>query len=128
MRIYFYDGPADCNLSVNCHESTIMKHVVRHDVSQEQAQQAIDTAIQVYSRKFQKYGANTRWQGSRGEISVRVAGRSLLATVEIFPERIEMAMDVPFIFLPFKTQALKLLESEIRKWLARAKAGELRTV
>lgn len=105
-----------------------MKHAVRHEVTQEQARQAIDTAIQVYARKFPKYQATTRWQGQRGELSLQFRGKPLSATVEIFAERIEMDMDVPFIFLPFKTQALKLLESEIRKWIDRAKAGELRTI
>ena len=105
-----------------------MKHVVPHEVTQEQARQAIDTAIQVYARKFPKYQAQTQWQGQRGEISLRFRGKTLSATVEIFPKRIEMGMDVPLLFRPFQRQALKLIESEIRKWLARASAGELRSV
>lgn len=104
-----------------------MKHVIRHGVSQAQAKQAIETAISVYARKFPEYQPRTLWKSdSRAEVSFKVKGMTLTTNIEIRPETIESDMDVPFIFLPFKSRALKAIDSEVQKWLARAKAGEIR--
>jgi hypothetical protein len=106
-----------------------MKQIVRHEVTQAQAKQAIDTAIQVYSRKFPKYQPRTNWlTDSHAQVSFHVKGMSLTANIKTLADRIEMDMDVPFVFWPIKGQAMRLIEGEIRKWLARAKAGELKKV
>ncbi len=105
-----------------------MKQVIRHDATQEQARQAIDTAAQVYCRKFPQYQPRSTWVDNHCmEVSFTVKGMKLEADIELKGDRIEMEMDVPFLFLPIRGQAMKIIESEIRKWLARAKAGEIRT-
>ena len=38
---------------------------------------------------------------------------------------IEMDLDVPFVLRPFKGKAMGVIEEEIKKWIAKAKAGEL---
>jgi hypothetical protein len=104
-----------------------MKHVIRHGVSQTQAKQAIETAINVYTRKFPDYHPRTRWKSeTKAEVSFKVKGMTLITNIEIKPETIESDMNVPFLFLPFKSRALKVIDSEVQKWLARAKAGEIR--
>jgi hypothetical protein len=104
-----------------------MKHIVRHEVTQAQARQAIDTAIQVYSRKFPQYQPKSRWlSDSHAQVSFHVKGMSLTANIKTLAEHIEMDMEVPFIFWPIKGQAMRLIEGEIRKWVARAKAGEIK--
>jgi hypothetical protein len=104
-----------------------MKHVIRHGVNQAQAKQAIETAIEVYTRKFPDYHPRTQWKSdTKAEVSFKVKGMTLTTTIEIKPETIESDMDVPFLFRPFKSRALKVIDSEVEKWLARAKAGEIR--
>jgi hypothetical protein len=104
------------------------KHVIQHGVTQAQAKQAIETAINVYSRKFPQYQPKTRWPSdSQAQVTFNVKGMTLTATINIHPRTIESEMQVPFIFLPFRGRALKVIEDEIRKWVARAKAGEIRT-
>lgn len=104
-----------------------MKQVVHHDATPEQARQAIDTAAQVYCRKFPQFKPSTEWINERSlRVSFNVRGKTLDANIELLKDRIEMDMDVPLIFLPFRGQAMKLIEGEIRKWLGRAKAGEIR--
>lgn len=104
-----------------------MKHVIRHGVSQTQAKQAIETAIDVYARKFPDYHPRTQWKSeTKAEVSFKVKGMTLTTNIEIKPETIESDMDVPFLFRPFKSRALKVIDAEVQKWLARAKAGEIR--
>lgn len=104
-----------------------MKQVVRHNVSQEQAREAIETAIGVYSRKFPQYKPQTRWPDkNHAQVSFQVKGMALTANIRVLARQLDMDMDVPILFWPIKNQAMKLIESELRKWLARAEAGELR--
>ena len=103
------------------------RHTVKHDLTRKQAHEAINTALQVYCRKFPQYEPRLSWvTQNRAETEFRVKGRKLVAEVEIHDDRLDMAMDVPLFFLPFRGPALRVIENEIRKWLARAKAGELR--
>jgi len=51
---------------------------------------------------------------------------SLMATINIKAKTIESEMNVPFLFLPFRGRALKVIEDEIKKWIARAKSGDLK--
>ncbi len=103
------------------------RHTLRHEVTRKQARDAIDTALQVYCRKFPQYAAKTTWVNDhRAQTAFHVRGKTLVAEVEIFDDRLEMGMDVPLMFWPFRGPALRVIEAEIRKWLGRAKAGELR--
>lgn len=104
-----------------------MKQTIRHDATPEQARQAIDTAAQVYCRKFPQYQPHSNWVNDQCmQVSFTVKGMKLDADIQLKSDRIEMEMDVPFLFLPIRGQAMKMIESEIRKWLSRAKAGEIR--
>lgn len=104
-----------------------MKHVIRHGVSQAQAKHAIETAIEAYSRKFPEYHPHSTWKSeNKAEVSFKVKGMTLTTVIQITPETIESDMDVPFLFRPFKSRALNVIEREVQKWLARAKAGEIR--
>ena len=104
-----------------------MKHVIQHGVSQKQAKEAIEAAIKVYSRKFPEFQPRTTWlNDSKAQVTFRVKSLTLTANIEILPNTIESDMDVPFVFLPFRSRALRVIEDEIRKWVARAKAGEIR--
>src|SRR5688572_30723628 len=104
-----------------------MKHVIEHGVTQAKAKQAIKTAIDVYSRKFPQYHPDARWPSDKQvQISFKVKGMSLMATINIKAKTIESEMNVPFLFLPFRGRALKVIEDEIKKWIARAKSGDLK--
>lgn len=104
-----------------------MKHVIHHGVTHKQAKQAIKAAITVYSRKFPEYHPKSRWQSdSQAQVTFKVKGMTLTATINVHPKTIESEMEVPFFFLPFRGRALRVIEDEIRKWVARAKAGEIR--
>ena len=103
-----------------------MKHSVSHDIGQELAKKATVAAIETYQKKLAKYEPTANWvSDSRVEIAFRAKGVSLAGRVEVLPKSIEMDLDVPFLLRPFKGKALGVVEDHIRRWIGKAKAGEL---
>jgi hypothetical protein len=54
-----------------------------------------------------------------------VKGVSLKGSLEVSASDIALDLDVPFLLRPFKGQALKVIEDEIRQWIGTAKAGQI---
>jgi hypothetical protein len=103
-----------------------MKHSVPHDLGQERAKQAAEAAIASYAQKFAKFNPQTRWvTPSRADISFNVKGIGLNGSLEVHPTSIDLDMDVPFLLRPFKSQALSVIETEIRAWIDKARAGQV---
>jgi hypothetical protein len=50
---------------------------------------------------------------------------TLRGTMEVLANAIEMDLDVPFLFRPFKGKALGVIEGEIKEWIAKAKQGSV---
>lgn len=103
-----------------------MKHVVHHGLGFEKAKKVAEAAVGSYSARFQKYNPQISWKTERkAEISFKVKGVSLEGVLEVGDENIEMDLDVPFLLRPFKGTALSVIDEEIKKWLVKAKAGEI---
>lgn len=102
-----------------------MKHVVPHDLGQEKAKEVAQAAFQSYRERFAKYNPQANWNDQHADISFSVKGFSLKGSLDVNPKNIEMELDVPFVLKPFKGKALGVIEEEINKWAAKAKAGEL---
>ncbi len=102
-----------------------MKHVVPHDLGQEKAKQVAEAAFESYRQRFARYNPTAKWNDQHADISFSVKGFSLKGSLDVNPKNIEMELDVPFVLKPFKGKALGVIEEEINKWAAKAKAGEL---
>ena len=103
-----------------------MKHSVSHDLGQERAKQAAEAAIKSYGEKFAKYHPQTRWvTPNRAEISFTVKGIHLSGSIEVREREIDLDMEVPFLLRPFKSQAISVIEGEIREWIDKARAGQV---
>ncbi len=103
-----------------------MKHVVHHDLGQERATQVAKAAFDSYKERFAKYKPQAHWTSDRhADIDFNVKGVSLTGALDVNPKSIEMDLEVPFLFKPFKGKAISLIEEEIRKWMAKAQAGEI---
>jgi len=59
------------------------------------------------------------------DIAFSAKGIKLKGTLEILPKAIEMDLDVPFLLKPFKKKAISVIDEETKKWIAKAKAGEI---
>ena len=103
-----------------------MKHAVPHDLGQDKATQVARAAFASYERKFAEYKPRSNWVNDRrAAISFTVKGMTLTGSMEVNERSIDMDLEVPFIFRIFKGKAMSLIESEIREWIAKAKAGEI---
>jgi len=103
-----------------------MKHSVPHDLGQARAREVAEAAFSSYKDRFAKYSPTARWvNDKRAEISFSVKGVSLKGNLEVGPSSIDMDLDVPLLLRPFKSTALGVIEEEIRKWIDKAKNGQI---
>jgi hypothetical protein len=104
----------------------MQKHVVKHDLSPELAKKATLEAWKSYSTRFAKYEPTSEWvTADKANVAFKVKGVVVTGTLELVPHAIEMQLEVPFLFRPFRKLALEVVEEEIREWIGKAKAGEL---
>ncbi len=103
-----------------------MKHVVKHDLSPDQAKLATTKAWESYSQRFEKYSPTADWTSDKhADVSFTVKGVTLTGTLDLEPGGVALDLDVPFVFRPFKKKAMGVVEEEIEKWIAKARNGEL---
>ncbi|MBK6575284.1 MAG: polyhydroxyalkanoic acid system family protein [Sandaracinaceae bacterium] len=102
-----------------------MKHAIPHDLTIERARLVTDKAWEAYSLRFAEYSPKATWTTpTEADVQFTVKGITLRGSLGLTPKAIEMDLDVPFLFRPFRTTALNLVEREVNIWLAKGKAGE----
>ena len=103
-----------------------MKHAVAHGLGFDKARTIADQAIAAYAERYPQYQPTAKWVSERrAEVTFTVKGVSLDGWVEVGPSDISMDLDVPLLLRPFKGKAIRIIEEEIERWIAKAKAGEL---
>ena len=103
-----------------------MKHIIKYDISPELARKAATKAAERYTEKFSDYDVKTVWNTENNAvISFRVKGLDVSATMDLEPNQVSLDMQVPFILRPFKKKALHVVKEVIRKWIGKARNGEL---
>jgi Putative polyhydroxyalkanoic acid system protein (PHA_gran_rgn) len=103
-----------------------MKHSVPHDLSLAMAKKAADAALQSYKARFAEYDPQITWVNDRlAEVTFRAKGMSMKGSFEIKDNAVDMDMDVPLLLRPFKNKALEVIEEQIKKWIDKARTGEL---
>ena len=103
-----------------------MKHIVKHDLDLATAKKVAQKAYESYAERFAEYSPTATWTTDRRcDVSFTVKGVKLNGSLELADGEIQMDLDVPFIFRPFKKKALDVIEREVRAWIEKAKSGEL---
>lgn len=103
-----------------------MKHAVKHDLDMATAKRATVKAIESYKERFAEYNPSLSWvSDTKGNLSFAVKGMAVKGDVELVPGAIEFDIDVPFLLKPFKSTAIEVIDRQIQKWIAKAKAGEI---
>ncbi len=103
-----------------------MKHSVSHDLGKDLAKKATVAAFQAYKERFAKYNPTATWTADdHADISFNAKGMALKGSIDVRPSSIDIDMDVPLLLRPFKRVAEEVVEREIRKWVEKAKQGEL---
>jgi len=103
-----------------------MKHSVPHDLGREKAKTVAERALESYAKRFAAYNPSVSWTGDhQASIGFKAKGVSLSGSLSVEERSIDMDLEVPFLLRPFKGKALGVIEEEIRKWVAKAKQGEV---
>lgn len=103
-----------------------MKHTVPHDLPFELARKAADHALQSYKARFPEYDPQVTWDDDKtAQVALKAKGMTLKGIFEIQPDAVAMDMEVPLLLRPFKQKALEVIEEQIRKWIEKARNGEL---
>lgn len=103
-----------------------MKHVVTHSLDNATAKMAAEKAYESYSERFAEYKPTADWSSdTHCDVTFTVKGIKLKGAIDLVPGQIDMDLDVPFLFRPFKSLALDYTMKEIRQWIGKAERGEL---
>lgn len=102
------------------------QHDILHDLDFDLAKLAAERAAEEYGKRFAEYDYKATWvSSSRVELGFTVMGKRLTGAMNLGPKKLELELDVPLIFRPFRGKALEIIEREARVWLEKAKNGEL---
>ncbi len=103
-----------------------MKHVIPHDLDLATAKRVADRAFDEYKARFPSYQPTLRWADERhADVGFNAKGFQLTGTMAIEEKSIDLDLDVPLLFRPFRKIALEVIEREVRAWLDKARAGQL---
>jgi hypothetical protein len=103
-----------------------MDHSVRHDLDLPTARRVTEKAWEAYSEKFAKYSPTMRWVNEhKASIGFKAKGIAVDGSLELREGAIAMSLEVPFLLRPFKNTAISVIENEIKKWVEKAKNGEI---
>lgn len=103
-----------------------MKHTVVHGLGRDQAKKVAESAWQSYSSRFSEYSPSCTWTNDyKAQIGFKAKGISINGELEVNDKDIGIDLDVPFLLKPFKNTAIKVIEEEIQKWIAKSKAGQI---
>lgn len=102
-----------------------MKHTISHPLPIDVAKKATQKAFEAYAERFEKYNPTAEWRGDyAADVGFEAKGVKLGGAITLRDGAIDIEMDVPFLFKPFRSKAVAVIEDEIRKWIDRAKEGE----
>ncbi len=104
----------------------IMKQTIEHPLDTDKARKVAKKAFESYAERFAKYNPTAEWHTDhQADFGFEAKGVTLSGSLELREHAIDVEMDVPFIFKPFRKKALDVIQREINKWIEKAQAGEL---
>lgn len=97
---------------------------VQHGLDLPQAQRVARLAADHYLARFGDKGLQIRWQSdARAEIEAKLRGATVRASVDILPDKLQIAANVPMLLLPFKAVASAAIAREVQHWAKQAQTG-----
>jgi Putative polyhydroxyalkanoic acid system protein (PHA_gran_rgn) len=101
-----------------------VKHAIPHNLTPETARTALERAFASYKEKYAEYNPSMTWENDkRAAIGFKVKGVSLDGAIDLQPNKMEVELDVPFLFKPFQKKAIEIVEREVRVWIDKAEQG-----
>jgi hypothetical protein len=103
-----------------------MKHTIDTGLNVPDSKRAIEKAMDEYKARFAEYNPRFDWKTeTSGEFGFKAKGVSLAGTISIRENKIDVDMDVPFLFKIFQGKAMDVIKEQVNVWVGRVKAGEV---
>lgn len=104
-----------------------MKYSVQHGLpDRSRVRVVVEKAYLAYEERLSDYKPKINWQKEdRATIGFSVMSQKIDAVVEFDDDELRIDGKVPFLFKPFERKIEAVLGSEMEKWLAKARAGEI---
>jgi hypothetical protein len=103
-----------------------VKHTIQTGLEQPLAKKAIEKAMEAYKARFADYNPRFEWTSAdRGAFGFNAKGVSLGGTVHVHDHKVDVEMEVPFLFRVFQGRAMEVIEDQVRVWVEKARRGEL---
>lgn len=102
-----------------------MKHTIKHELPIDVAKKATQKAFESYAERFEKFNPTANWKSDyAATVGFEAKGIKLGGDIALREDAIDIEMEVPFLFKPFRAKAVTIIEEEIVKWIERARKGE----
>ena len=103
-----------------------MKHQIHHGLDLDLARLALDKAMAAYSARFADYSPHFAWASqTRGKFGFKAGGMAITGELDIVGDHVDVELEVPFLLRIWKGKAMDVIDSEMKKWIAKARNGEL---
>jgi len=103
-----------------------VQHRIPHDLDHALARRVVRLALESYQRQFPQFKPGGEWlSDDHAHLWFTPPGSRLEGDLRVHSDHIDLQIEVPLLFRPFRKQAIRVIEAEVREWIAKAQAGEL---
>lgn len=103
-----------------------MKHTIDTGLDKARSKKAIDKAMDEYKARFAEYSPRYDWTSEDdGEFSFSAKGIKLGGSIKVRDHKVDVDMDVPFLFKIFQGKAMQVIEEQVVFWVEKAKKGDI---
>lgn len=103
-----------------------MKHTIDTGLNVPDSKRAIDKAMDAYKARFAEYNPRFDWKTeTAGEFGFSAKGVALGGTIAVRDRKIDVDMEVPFLFRIFQGRAMDVIEEQVVFWVEKVKKGEV---
>lgn len=95
-----------------------MKQTIDTNLDKARSKIAIGKAMDEYKARFAEYSPRFDWTADdAGEFSFNAKGVKLGGTIKVRENKVDVDMDVPFLFRIFQGQAMKVIQEQVERWV-----------
>lgn len=103
-----------------------MKHTIDTGLNVPDSKRAIDKAMDAYKARFAEYNPRFGWvSDTAGEFGFSAKGVALGGKIVVREAKIDVDMEVPFLFRIFQGKAMEVIEEQVVHWVEKVKKGEI---
>lgn len=103
-----------------------MKHTIDTGLPVADEKRALEKAMEAYKARFAEYNPHFAWRNdSLADFGFNAKGVKLGGTIGVRDKKIDVEMEVPFLFKIFQGKAMTVVTEEVQKWIDKVKAGEI---